>query len=188
MNLNQFDAAAIDGSLQSLGRYAGQWVLVVNVASKCGLTPQYEGLEALYQKFKHRGLTVLGFPCDQFGHQEPGSEEEILEFCTRNYGVSFPLFAKIDVNGEGAHPLFKQMRGLQPGAIPLTITPGNRLLEHLAKTRPESLANDEVRWNFTKFLIDPEGHVVKRYEPFIAPAQIEADLVERLGTGAWRQL
>ena len=132
---------------------------VVNVASKCGFTPQYEGLEALYRKLAPRGFAVLGFPCDQFGHQEPGDEAEIRSFCSLNYGVTFPLFAKIDVNGDGAHPLYR----------------------HLKKAAPGLLGSEAIKWNFTKFLVDREGHVVKRYAPTDKPESIEKDIVALAG-------
>lgn len=180
MNVHDFSASTIEGKATKLDAYKGKWLLVVNVASKCGLTPQYEGLEALYKKYKDQGLSILGFPCDQFAHQEPGSEAEIQQFCSLNYGVTFPLFSKIEVNGEGAHPLYKYMRAAQPGFVPPEAIKGNRLYEHLEKSNPDSLRGDAVRWNFTKFLIDPQGNVVKRYEPDVTPDKIDADLAPRL--------
>jgi glutathione peroxidase len=177
---HDFEAVAIDGKPRSMQDYRGRWALVVNVASQCGLTPQYEGLEALYRKYRSLGLEVLGFPCNQFGAQEPGNESEIQNFCESRFSVSFQLFAKVDVNGEGAHPLFRYLREAQPGDIPIVPEAGNRLLEHLARTRPESLTSDDVRWNFTKFLVDPKGKVVKRYEPTVTPEEIDLDLAQRL--------
>ena len=150
-------ATTLDGRDQDLGAYVGDVVLVVNTASKCGLTPQYEGLQKLYDDYADRGLTILGFPCDQFGHQEPGTEEEIAGFCQRNYGVSFPMFSKIDVNGEGAHPLYQwlkdEKRGLLGGAI---------------------------KWNFTKFLVGRDGQVIKRYGSTTKPEDIAKDLEDAL--------
>lgn len=180
MNVHDFSARTIEGKDTKLDAYQGKWLLVVNVASKCGLTPQYTGLESLYQKYKDKGLTLLGFPCDQFGNQEPGTEAEIQQFCSTNYNVSFPLFGKIEVNGERAHPLYNHLRTAQPGAIPIEPVKGNMLHEWLAKTNPESLRSDVVRWNFTKFLVDPQGKVVKRYEPDVTPEQIDGDLAARL--------
>ena len=152
-------ATTIDGRQQSLGDYAGKAMLVVNVASRCGFTAQYAGLEALYRRFADRGLVVLGFPCNQFGAQEPASEAEIAKFCSANYDVTFPMFAKIEVNGENAHPLY-------------------RLLKHDA---PGILGSEAIKWNFTKFLIDPEGRVVKRYAPNDTPQAIGEDIETLLG-------
>ena len=138
--VHDFSATSIDGIERQLVDYKGKVILVVNTASQCGFTPQYKGLEKLYQEYVDRGLVVLGFPCDQFGHQEPGDDAEIATFCERNFGVTFPLFAKVDVNGSGAHPLFEHLRSEKSGMV------GNK-----------------IRWNFTKFLVDTEGNVVKRY-------------------------
>ncbi|PWB80951.1 MAG: glutathione peroxidase [Methylocystaceae bacterium] len=149
-----FDIRAIDGANQRLGDYAGKALLIVNVASRCGFTPQYEGLEALYRKYRDKGLVVLGFPCNQFGHQEPGDEAEIKSFCSTNYDVTFPLFAKIDVNGDDAHPLFRHLKQKAPGA----------------------LGTEAIKWNFTKFLVDRQGNVVKRYGSVDTPASIETDI------------
>jgi glutathione peroxidase len=180
MNVHEFSVSAIDGKITRLDAYKGRWLLAVNVASKCGFTPQYAGLEALYKKYRDKSVTVLGFPCDQFAHQEPGSEEEIQQFCSTNYGVTFPMFSKIDVNGEHADPLYQYLRKSQPALVAPEAIRGNRLFEHLEKSNPESLRSDVVRWNFTKFLIDPQGNVVKRYESDVPPEQIDADLAQRL--------
>ena len=153
-SIYDFSAKTIDGDEQKLAAYRGKTLLVVNVASKCGFTPQYEGLEAMYRKFKGQGLVVLGFPCDQFGHQEPGDENEIKNFCSLNYEVTFPLFAKIDVNGPNAHPLYKY-------------------LKHEAKGL---LGSEAIKWNFTKFLVDSTGTVRKRYAPTDTPENIEKEL------------
>ncbi len=159
--LGDFTATTIDGKDQELGTYVGDVVLVVNTASECGLTPQYEGLQDLYDTYGARGLTVLGFPCDQFGHQEPGTEVEIASFCQRNYGVSFPMFAKIDVNGSNTHPLFvwlkHEKRGLGGGAI---------------------------KWNFTKFLVARDGSVLDRYAPQTQPTEIVPDIEKALAAEA----
>jgi glutathione peroxidase len=149
-----FKARTIDGTEQPLSDFRGKALLVVNVASKCGFTPQYTGLEALYRKFKDKGIEVLGFPCDQFGHQEPGNEEEIKNFCSLNYDVSFPLYAKVDVNGANAHPLYKWLKEEKSGF----------------------LGTEGIKWNFTKFLVDRNGNVVKRYAPTDTPEKIEKDL------------
>ncbi|MEO5596483.1 MAG: glutathione peroxidase [Lysobacteraceae bacterium] len=149
-----FSAQTLDGDQKSLDEYRGKPLLIVNVASKCGFTPQYTGLEALYRKHKDQGLQVLGFPCDQFGHQEPGNAEEIRNFCALNYEVTFPLFAKVEVNGDGAHPLWKWLKQEKGGLLGI----------------------DAIKWNFTKFLIDRDGHVVKRYASIDTPEKIERDL------------
>jgi glutathione peroxidase len=137
-----------------LSQYRGHALLIVNVASKCGFTPQYAGLESLYRKYHERGLEVLGFPCDQFGHQEPGNDAEIKKFCSLNYGVSFPMFAKIKVNGPDAQPLF----------------------EHLKESLPGILGIEAIKWNFTKFLVGRDGEPIKRYAPADKPESIEPDL------------
>jgi glutathione peroxidase len=149
-----FSAKTIDGTEQTLDAYRNKTVLVVNVASKCGFTPQYKGLEEMYEKFSDKGLVVLGFPCDQFLHQEPGDEAEIKNFCALTYDVKFPMFAKVDVNGESAHPLYKYLKTEAKGL----------------------LGTESIKWNFTKFLIDKNGHVVKRYAPSDTPASIEKDV------------
>jgi glutathione peroxidase len=151
--VHDFSATSIDGIERQLVDYKGKVVLVVNTASQCGFTGQYKGLEELYRTYADRGLVVLGFPCDQFGHQEPGDEEEIATFCERNFGVTFPLFSKIDVNGPDAHPLYQWLRSEQGGMV-----------------------GDKIRWNFTKFLIDTEGKVVKRYGSTTTPDQISDDI------------
>jgi glutathione peroxidase len=156
--VHDFTVRDIEGSEVPLSRYAGKVLLVVNVASKCGFTPQYAGLEALYRKLHARGLEVLGFPCDQFGHQEPGNEAEIRQFCSLNYDVTFPMFAKVEVNGDGADPLFR----------------------HLKKQAPGLLGTEAVKWNFTKFLVDRQGNVVTRFAPNDKPEDLEKDVVALL--------
>ena len=153
-----FSARDIDGREKSLADYKGKAMLVVNTASKCGFTPQYTGLEKLSQEFKDQGLVVLGFPCDQFGHQEPGDEAEIKNFCSLTYDVKFPMFSKIDVNGSGAHPLYQWLKSQKAGLL------GGR-----------------IKWNFTKFLVDGDGNVLKRYAPTTKPADIAADIEAALG-------
>jgi len=149
-----FNAKTIDGKDQSLADYKGKAMLVVNTASKCGFTPQYTGLEKLWKKYQDQGLVVLGFPCDQFGHQEPGDEEEIKNFCSLSYDVTFPLYSKIEVNGANAHPLYKWLKSEKSGLLGL----------------------DGIKWNFTKFLVDKQGNVIKRYAPTDTPEKIEKDL------------
>lgn len=161
--LYSFTARLLDGRAVSLEKFRGQTLLIVNTASQCGFTPQYKGLEALHRAYKDRGFAVLGFPCNQFGRQEPGSEEEIGAFCQRNFGVSFPLFAKIEVNGPGAHPLFVFLRRQQPGLL-------------------GRLGSGKIRWNFTKFLIDREGRAVARYGPSRRPQDL-APAIEKLLVG-----
>ena len=154
----EFLARTIDGKSRKLGDYKGKVLLVVNTASQCGFTPQYKGLEAIYQKFKDRGFAVLGFPSNQFGQQEPGSDTEIAEFCEMNFGVSFPLFSKVDVNGADAHPLFK----------------------FLTSTKPGLLGSEGIKWNFTKFLIGKDGAVIDRYAPNTKPEDLAKDIEKAL--------
>jgi len=157
-SIYDFSVKDIHGKEQKLDRYKDKVVLIVNVASECGFTPQYKGLEALYQKMHSRGLAVLGFPCNQFGGQEPGTEKEIESFCEINYGVTFPLFAKIEVNGDGAAPLYK----------------------YLKKTKPGMLGTEAIKWNFTKFLVDRKGNVVERYGSNVEPQAISGDIEKLL--------
>ena len=157
-SLYDFSVRTIDGREQRLDAYRGKTLLIVNVASKCGFTPQYKGLEALYREYQDQGLVVLGFPCDQFGHQEPGDEAEIRNFCSLNYDVSFPLFAKIEVNGDGADPLYKYLKREAKGL----------------------LGSEAIKWNFTKFLVDRHGTVLKRYAPTDTPAAIGRELAAQL--------
>jgi glutathione peroxidase len=145
-----FEARQIDGKPVPLSRFKGKVLLIVNTASKCGFTPQYEGLEALYQKYRDRGLVVLGFPCNQFGAQEPGSAAQIGSFCEKNYGVSFPMFEKIDVNGDSAHPLYQWLK----------------------KNARGLLGSERIKWNFTKFLVDRQGNAVERYAPVKKPQDL----------------
>ena len=153
-----FSMTDIHGKPQSLGQYKNKVLLIVNTASQCGFTPQYKGLETLYKKMHARGLEVLGFPCNQFGAQEPGGEEEIESFCEVNYGVTFPMFAKIDVNGKNAAPLY----------------------EYLKEAKPGLLGSEGIKWNFTKFLVDRKGKVVERYAPKVEPETIAGDIEKLL--------
>jgi len=175
-----FKALSNKGAEVDFARYDGQVLLIVNTASKCGFTPQYDGLEALYQKYKERGLVVIGFPCDQFGHQEPGSNEEIAEFCRLNHGVTFPLMAKIDVNGPEAHPLFVWMYGQKPFEGFGSGQTAEFMDQMLSKKDAAYASNPDIKWNFTKFLIDRKGKVVARFEPTVAPEEIERDIEKLL--------
>ncbi len=154
-SLGDFSARAIDGSDTDLSQYQGQVVLVVNTASQCGFTGQYAGLQELHDTYADRGFTVLGFPCNQFGDQEPGDDAEIASFCDRTFGVSFPMFAKVDVNGDEAHPLYEWLRNEKSGLLP----------------------GDGIKWNFTKFLIGKDGQVLKRFSPTTEPAKL-SDKIE----------
>jgi len=157
-SIYDFSVKDIHGKAVKLDRYRGKMLLIVNTASECGFTPQYKGLEAMYGKLHGKGLEVLGFPCNQFGGQEPGGEKEIAQFCELNYGVTFPMFAKVDVNGDNAAPLFKFLKAAQPGL----------------------LGSEAIKWNFTKFLVDREGNVVKRYAPNDTPEAIAKDVEKAL--------
>ena len=156
-SVHEFSAKTIAGQDVSLSQYKGKYLLVVNVASKCGFTPQYEGLEVLAKELGDK-VAVLGFPCNQFGAQEPGDENEIKNFCSLTYNVTFPMFAKVDVNGDNAHPLYKFLKGEKPGF----------------------LGTEAIKWNFTKFLVDPQGQVVKRYAPTDKPEKIQQDIAALL--------
>ena len=158
MSIYDFEVRTIDGQSGTLNAYRGKLLLIINVASQCGFTPQYKGLEALYRKHQDKGLVVLGFPCDQFGHQEPGDETEIKNFCSLQYDVTFPLFAKIEVNGADTHPLYR----------------------HLRKEKTGLLGSEAIKWNFTKFLVGRDGAVLKRYAPNDMPESIEQDIAALL--------
>jgi glutathione peroxidase len=157
MEWRELEAMTIDGMPRHIGEVA-RLLLIVNVASRCGFTPQYRGLEQLQRRFASRGFSVLGFPCNQFGHQEPDSEAEIAQFCSREYGVSFPVFRKVDVNGAHAHPLYVYLKASAPGL----------------------LGTESIKWNFTKFLVASNGEVVRRYAPTVAPEDIAGDIEARL--------
>ena len=153
-NIYDFSCKTPSEQNRSLSEFRGKTLLIVNTASKCGFTPQFAGLEELYEKYRDRGLEILGFPCNQFGKQDPGSNDEITEFCQLNYGVSFPMFGKIEVNGRATDPIYKHLKHEAPGALGIRA----------------------IKWNFTKFLVDGSGEVVKRFAPATTPAQIEADI------------
>lgn len=152
-----FTAERMDGTQQPFTDYQGKVLLIVNTASKCGFTPQFEGLEALYEQYRERGLVVIGFPCNQFGNQDPGSNDEIGAFCQKNYGVSFPMMAKVEVNGRDAHPIFNWLKQQKGGVL-----------------------TDNIKWNFTKFLVDSNGQVIERYAPTTKPKAIEVDIEQAL--------
>ena len=153
MKVTEFQVKQADGSLQDLSVHKGKVLLIVNTASKCGFTPQYEGLEKLYQEYEGKGLEILAFPCNQFGNQEPGDADEIRNFCSLNYDVSFPLMDKIEVNGDNADPLWKYL-----------------------KSKKSGLLGSRIKWNFTKFLVDREGNVVARYGPAVKPEQLKSEI------------
>jgi glutathione peroxidase len=155
-----FSASTINGKPKKLSDFKGKVLLVVNTASQCGFTSQYKGLEALYKQYKAKGFAVLGFPSNQFGAQEPGAESEIAEFCELNFGVTFPLFAKVDVNGDGAHPLYQHLKSAAPGV----------------------LGSESIKWNFTKFLVGKDGGVIKRYAPNTEPAELAADIEKAISS------
>jgi glutathione peroxidase len=158
--IHEFTANTLSGKEMNLSEYAGKVVLIVNTASKCGFTPQYAGLESIYEKYKDQGFVILGFPCNQFGGQEPGEASQIQEFCQLNYGVKFPMFGKVDVNGDAAHPLFKFLTSEKPGI----------------------LGTEQIKWNFTKFLVDKNGNPTKRYGSATKPEEIAGD-IEKLLAG-----
>ena len=158
MDLLKYEMSLLNGEPCSLSEYRGKVVLIVNTASQCGFTPQYKGLESLYEKYNEKGLVVLGFPCDQFGHQEPGSSDEIGAFCEKNYGVTFPVFEKIDVNGDTAAPLYQDLKSAAPGV----------------------LGTKKIKWNFTKFLLNRRGEVIARYAPTTKPENLESAILAEL--------
>ena len=178
--INQFSAESNSGDTVNFSDYKGKVLLIVNTASKCGFTPQYDGLEALYQKYKSEGFTVIGFPCDQFGHQEPGSNEEIEEFCRLNHGVTFPLMAKSDVNGENANEVFKWLYSEKPFAGWGESETGKFMDGMLSRNDPDYASNPDIKWNFTKFLIDRKGKVVARFEPVVTPEEIDSQIADIL--------
>ncbi len=158
MSVYDFSVKTLAGEEVSLEQYKGKVVLIVNTASKCGLTPQYEGLESLYKEMNSQGLEVLGFPCNQFGQQEPGDSSDISSFCLKNYGVSFPMFEKIEVNGSGTHPLYKYLKGEAKGLM----------------------GSENIKWNFTKFLISKDGKVIDRFAPTTKPEKLKSDIEKLL--------
>ena len=175
-SIYQFKAQSNAGEEVDFANYKGKVLLVVNTASKCGFTPQYDGLEDLYKKYRDKGLVVIGFPCDQFGHQEPGTDSEIEEFCRLNYGVTFPLMAKSDVNGDNANEIFKWLYSEKPFAGFGDSDTGKSMDAMLSRGNPDYASNPDIKWNFTKFLLDRKGRVVARFEPVVTPAELESEL------------
>ena len=177
--LYDFKALNNKGAEVDFAQFKGKPVLIVNTASKCGFTPQYDGLEALYQKYKDRGLVIIGFPCDQFAHQEPGSDEEIAEFCRLNHGVTFPLMSKIEVNGANEHPIFTFLKAAAPSEeyLGLKAKATGKMLKGISKTYQKE---SDIRWNFTKFLVARDGVTVKRFAPTTEPKDFEKDIEEVL--------
>ena len=181
MRIYDFTVKNIQGEDVSLSKYRGKVVLIVNTASKCGFTPQYGGLESLYRKYRDRGLVILGFPCNQFLQQDPGSNGEISSFCKLHFGVSFPLFAKIDVNGENEAPLYRYLKRAAPfQGYELNKEGGKTVRDVVAKQYPENLRGDGIKWNFTKFLISRDGSRVTRFEPSVTPAELEPSVEKAL--------
>lgn len=178
MSIYAYQAELSNGESISLEDFKGKVLVIVNTASKCGLTPQYEGLERLFRNYKDQGFSVLAFPCNLFGGQEPGSDEEIQEFCSINYDVSFPIFKKVDVNGEDTHPLYRYLREQAPEDSNMDTS--SMLYQHLNKNLPQILESSDIKWNFTKFLIDQNGNVVKRYFPSTLPEEMEKDIKKLL--------
>lgn len=174
MNVYDFKVNNIKGEETPLSTYAGKLILIVNVASKCGFTPQYDGLEKLYKKYKDSDFVILGFPSNQFLQQEPGTNDDISSFCRLNYGVTFPLFSKIDVRGENADPLYQFLTASAPFKGFETEKEMGKVIENVVKEHyPENYEGDGVKWNFTKFLIDRDGHVKARYEPTVTPEELD---------------
>ncbi len=174
MNIYDFTAEKINGDMVSLQDYKGKVVLIVNTASKCGFTPQFDDLQKLYTQYHEKGLEILGFPCGQFMDQEFSDNEEIKSFCSINYGVTFPIFKKIDVNGKFAHPLYKYLKENTPFKGFDMHNPANKILDLMLQEKfPQFTIGDEIRWNFTKFLVDQEGNMVERFESAVDPMEIE---------------
>ena len=178
-NIYGFKPLDNKGNEMDFAQYEGKVLMIVNTASKCGFTPQYDGLEALYQKYKDQGLVILGFPCDQFAHQEPGSNEEIAEFCRLNHGVTFPLMSKIEVNGANAEPLYEYLKANAPAEeyVGLKAKSSAKLFKTISKSVEK---DSDIKWNFTKFVISRDGKTIKRYPPTTTPEQIEEDLKNML--------
>lgn len=174
-SIYDFKALSNEGEMVDFASYKGKVLVIVNTASKCGFTPQYDGLEELYQRYKDKGLVIIAFPCDQFGHQEPGSDEQIAEFCRMNHGVTFPLMSKIEVNGENAHPIFQWLKG-QAGfaGFDLNHKLGKLMHKMLSSQDPDYAKNPDIKWNFTKFVISRDGTKVVRFEPTSEPEELSA--------------
>ncbi len=181
MKVYDYNFTSINGSNINLKKYEGKVLLIVNTASKCGFTPQYEGLESLYQKYKGEDFEIIGFPCNQFLNQEPDSLEEIQSFCQLNYGVTFRLTEKIDVKGSNKHPLFKYLSNAAPfNGFDMTNEKANDLYKFLEESFPETVIGNDIKWNFTKFLINKNGNYIVRYEPYVEPVSLETAIEEML--------
>lgn len=181
MSIYDFKVKTINGEEISLEKYKGKVLIITNTASKCGFTPQYADLEKLYKKYNDKGLEILGFPCNQFAEQEPGNNSEVKSFCQLNYGVSFPLFEKIDVRGASGHPLFKHLSGSIPFKGFDLSHPSGKILDSVLKTNfPDYLIGDSIKWNFTKFLVDGEGNIVARFEPTTEPLDMIPEIEKLL--------
>lgn len=181
MSIYDFKLKGIDGEEISLEKYKGKVLIIANTASKCGFTPQYADLEKIYEKYNSKGLEILGFPCNQFAEQEPGNNNEVKKFCEINYGVTFPLFEKIDVRGASAHPLFKYLSEAVPfKGLDLNHPSGKILNSFLEEKFPEYLIGNSIKWNFTKFLIDKEGNIVGRFEPTTEPLDMIPEIEKLL--------
>jgi glutathione peroxidase len=181
MSVYDFKAKTTDGEEISISQFKGKVLIIANTASKCGFTPQYSDLQKLYKKYNGQGLEILGFPCNQFGEQEPGSNSEVKKFCQLNYGVDFSIFEKIEVNGQNAHPIFKYLTREAPfKGFDLSNPMGNILYRIINEKYPEILVGDSIKWNFTKFLINRQGEVIKRFEPTVEPMDMEDYILKAL--------
>lgn len=181
MSIYNFKVNDIDGNEVSLDQYKGKVIIIVNTASKCGYTPQFQDLQSLYEKYEDKGLVILGFPCNQFLGQEPGSNDEVKSFCLLNYGVTFPMFEKVDVRGLNAIPLFNFLINQKPfEGFNLEKVQQKLLYSVISEKYPESLVDNSIKWNFTKFLIDREGNVINRFEPFVEPIDMEDHIIKLL--------
>lgn len=181
MSIYNFKVNDIDGNEVSLDQYKGKVIIIVNTASKCGYTPQFQDLQSLYEKYEDKGLVILGFPCNQFLGQEPGSNDEVKSFCLLNYGVTFPMFEKVDVRGLNATPLFNFLINQKPfEGFNLEKVQQKLLYSVISEKYPESLVDNSIKWNFTKFLIDREGNVINRFEPFVEPIDMEDHIIKLL--------
>lgn len=185
MSVHQFEVENIKGEKVSLEQYKDKVLLIVNTASKCKFTPQFDDLQKIYSEYEEKGLEILGFPCNQFGEQELGTSEEATSFCQINYGVKFPIFAKIEVNGDNAHPLFQYLKKQAPfKGFDENNVQAKLLKMMIADKNPEWLVGDEIKWNFTKFLVDKNGNVLRRYEPTVEMEQVEKDIQQLLSFSA----
>lgn len=181
MSVYDFKVKDIKGNEISLSKYSGKLLLIVNTASKCGFTPQYSGLEKLYSKYKGKGLVILGFPCNQFLQQDPGENSEIMSFCKMNYGVTFPLFAKIEVNGKNEDPLYTYLKKEAPfKGFELNKDSGKMIQGVIKENYPDNLSGDGIKWNFTKFLVDRKGNVKARFEPTVTPEELDSVISSEL--------